>query len=128
MNKDIREKKRRLADQKIIENQAKEKLDNLLRLKPKDYKNVSKKEKEEIKNNYEYEKIKKMFYEKEIQKLEKMLPLEYSSILTSDIKEKLIGLCLDKKIMDGFNEDGETMYEEEEIEEEVEEDEDFANE
>ena len=30
--------------------------------------------------------------------------------------------------MDGFNEDGETMYEEEEIEEEVEEDEDFANE
>ena len=30
--------------------------------------------------------------------------------------------------MDGFNEDEETMYEEEEIEEEVEEDEDFANE
>ena len=54
MNKDIREKKRRLADQKKIEKQAKEKLDNLLRLKPKDYKNVSKKEKEEMKNNYEY--------------------------------------------------------------------------
>ncbi len=30
--------------------------------------------------------------------------------------------------MDGFNKDGETMYEEDEIEEEVEEDEDFANE
>ena len=44
---------------KKIEKQAKEKLDNLLRLKPKDYKNVSKKEKEEIKNNYEYEKAKK---------------------------------------------------------------------
>ena len=126
MNKDIREKKRRLADQKIIENQAKEKLDNLLRLKPKDYKNVSKKEKEEIKNNYEYEKAKKEVYEEEIQKLEKMVPLDYLSVLNSELKEKLIGLCLDKKIMDGFNEDGETMYEEEEIEEEAEEDEDFA--
>ena len=59
MNKDIREKKRRLADKKKIEKQAKDKLDNLLRLKPKDYKNVSKKEKEEIKNNYEYKKAKK---------------------------------------------------------------------
>ena len=126
MNKDIREKKRRLADQKIIENQAKEKLDNLLRLKPKDYKNVSKKEKEEIKNNYEYEKAKKEVYEEEIQKLEKMVPLDYLSVLNYELKEKLIGLCLDKKIMDGFNEDGETMYEEEEIEEEAEEDEDFA--
>ena len=34
MNKDIREKKRKLVDQKKIEKQAKEKLDNLLRLKP----------------------------------------------------------------------------------------------
>ena len=113
MNKDIREKKRRLADQKKIEKQAKEKLDNLLRLKLKDYKNVSKKEKEEIKNNYEYEKAKKEVYEEEIQKLEKMVPFEYLSILNSDIKEKLIGLCLDKKIMDGFNEDRETMCEKE---------------
>ena len=55
-----------------------------------------------------------------------MVPLEYLAILNSEIKEKLIGLCLDKKIMDRFNEDGETMYEEEEIEEEFEEDEDFA--
>ena len=128
MNKDIREKKKKLDDQKRIEKETKEKLDDLLKLKPKDYKNISKKEKEEIKNNYEYEKAKKEVYEEEIQKLEKMVPFEYLSILNSDIKEKLIGLCLDKKIMDGFNEDGETMYEEEEIEEEVEENEDFANE
>ena len=52
-----------------------------------------------------------------------MVPLEYLSILNSEIKEKFIGLCLDKKIMDGFNDDGETMYEEE-----VEEYEDSANE
>ena len=55
-----------------------------------------------------------------------MVPLDYLSVLNSELKEKLIGLCLDKKIMDGFNEDGETMYEEEEIEEEAEENEDFA--
>ena len=55
-----------------------------------------------------------------------MVPLDYLSVLNSELKEKLIGLCLDKKIMDGFNEDGETMYEEEEFEEEAEEDEDFA--
>ena len=59
LKKDIREKNRRLTDQKRIEKLATEKLDNLLRLRPKDYKNVSKKETEEIKNNYEYEKTKK---------------------------------------------------------------------
>ena len=53
-----------------------------------------------------------------------MVPLEYLAILNSETKEKLICLCLDKKIMDGFDEGGETMLEEEEeIEEEVEEDE-----
>ena len=56
-----------------------------------------------------------------------MVTLDYLSVLNSELKEKLIGLCLDKKIMDGFNEDGKTMYEEEEeIKEEAEEDEDFA--
>ena len=57
-----------------------------------------------------------------------MVTLDYLSVLNSELKEKLIGLCLDKKIMDGFNEDGKTMYEEEEeeIKEEAEEDEDFS--
>lgn len=54
-----------------------------------------------------------------------MVTLDYLSVLNSELKEKLIGLCLDKKIMDGFNEDGKTMYEEE-IKEEAEEDEDFS--
>ena len=56
-----------------------------------------------------------------------MVTLDYLSVLNSELKEKLIGLCLDKKIMDGFNEDGKTMYEEEEeVKEEVEEDENFS--
>ena len=43
-NKDIREKKD-ISYTKKIEKEAKEKLDKLLRLKPKEYKNISKKKK-----------------------------------------------------------------------------------
>ena len=42
-----------------------------------------------------------------------MVPLEYLSVLNSETKEKLIGLCLDKKLMGNSKEDEETMYEEE---------------
>ena len=41
-----------------------------------------------------------------------MVPLDYLSILNSETKEKLIGLCLNRKLIESFNEDGETMYEE----------------
>ena len=117
MNKDIREKKRRLVEQKKIEKEAKEKLDKLLRMRPKDYKNISIKEKKEIKEKYEHEKAKKEVYEEEIKNLEKMVPLDYLSVLNSETKEKLIGLCLNRKLIESFNEDGETKYEEDEIEE-----------
>ena len=86
-------------------------------MKPKEYRNVSKNEKEEIKKQYEYEKAKKEVYE-EIKNLEKMVSFDYLSILNSEIKEKLIGLCLNRKLIKSFNEDGETMYEEDELEEE----------
>ena len=89
-------------------------------MKPKEYKNISIKEKEEIKRQYEYEKTKKEVYEEEINNLEKMVPLDYLSILNSETKEKLIGLCLNRKLIESFNEDGETMYEEDEIEEDEE--------
>ena len=81
-------------------------------MKPKEYKNISIKEKEEIKRQYEYEKTKKEVYEEEIKNLEKMVPLDYLSILNSETKEKLIGLCLNRKLIESFNEDGETIYEE----------------
>ena len=89
-------------------------------MKPNEYKNISTKEKEEIKRQYEYEKTKKEVYEEEIKNLEKMVPLDYLSILNSETKEKLIGLCLNRKLIESFNEDGETMYEEDEIEEDEE--------
>ena len=59
------------------EKETKEKLVKLLRLKPKEYKNISKKEKDETKRQYEYGKTKKEVYEEEIKNLEKMVPLEY---------------------------------------------------
>ena len=61
-------------------------------MKPKEYKNISIKEKEEIKRQYEYEKTKKEVYEEEIKNLEKMVPLDYLSILNSETKEKLISI------------------------------------
>ena len=93
-------------------------MDKLLRLKPKEYKNISKKEKEEIKNQYEYKKAKKEVYEEEIKKLEKMVPLDYLSILNSETKEKLISLSMNRKLIESIDEDRETMYEEEELDEE----------
>ena len=48
MNKDIREKKRDQLHKKNRK-RSQRKIDKLLRMKPKEYKNISKKEKEEIK-------------------------------------------------------------------------------
>ena len=46
-----------------------------------------------------------------------MTPVEYLHILNEETKEKLIGLCLDKKILDSFEDDGFTNYDDaEEIE------------
>ena len=39
-----------------------------------------------------------------------MEALDYLSVLNDETKEKLIGLCLDKKLLDDFNEDEETLY------------------
>ena len=52
-----------------------------------------------------------------------MEALDYLAVLNDDIKKKLIGLCLDRKLIEDFNEDGETLYDDEdndEIEEEME--------
>ena len=90
-------------------------------MKPKKFKEVSRKEKEDIKYQFELEKARREVIEEDIKKLEDMVPLDYLSILSIETKEKLIGLCLDRKLMDTFDEDGETMPEEEdEIEDKIE--------
>ena len=90
-------------------------------MKQKEYKQISLKEKKETKEDYEFQKARREVYEEEIEKLEKMAPLDYLSILNPETKEKLIGLCLDRKLMDIFSDDRETFYEEDENEEDEEE-------
>ena len=114
-NKEIKEKRKKLNEQKKIEKLANEKLNKLLKMKPKQYKAISKKEKEEIKYEFEHEKARREVYEEEIEKLEKMEALDYLSLLNDETKEKLIGLCLDKKLLEDFNEEGETLYDEDEM-------------
>ena len=116
--KDIKERKKQLNDQKKVEKEAKEKLDKLLKMKPKEYKQISMKEKKETKEEYENQRARREVYEEEIEELEKMAPLDYLSILNAETKEKLIGLCLDRKLMESSSDDKETIYSDDENEEE----------
>ena len=50
-----------------------------------------------------------------------MEALDYLSLLNDETKEKLIGLCLDKKLLGDFNEEGETLYEEDEMGDDIDE-------
>ena len=117
--KDIMEKRKKLMEQKQIEKQAKNRLDKLLKMKPRKNKQISVKEREDIKKDYEKEKARREVYEEEIVEIEKMVPLEYLSVLNTETKEKLIGFCLDRKLLDSFNEDEETMYQDDELGEEI---------
>ena len=56
-------------------------------MKPKKYKEVSRKEKEDIKYQYELEKARREVIEEDIKKLEDMVPLDYLSILSIETKE-----------------------------------------
>ena len=103
-NKDIRDKTKKLVEQKKKEKNAKEKLDKLMKLKPKDYKNISDNEKDEIRFTCEYEKTRTQMLEEEIQNLEKMNALDYLSVLNEETKEKLIGLCMDRDLLDSDEE------------------------
>ena len=92
-------------------------------MKPKDYKNLSEKEKNDSKFAYNYEKAKSDMLVEEIQKLEKMCALDYLGCLNEETKEKLIGLYMGRNLLNSDDEtlSGETneeKYEEEEEEEE----------
>ena len=82
-----------MVEQKQLEKQAKYKLDKLLKMKPRKYKQIPVKEREDIKKDYEKEKARREVYEEEIMDLEKMVPLEYLTVLNIETKEKLIGSC-----------------------------------
>ena len=103
-DKDIKERAKKINEQIKNENRAKAKLDAILKLKPKEYKNLSKKEKEDIKFDYLHEKARREVMEEELAKIKKMKALEYLDILNIKTKEKLIGLCLDKHILECLDE------------------------
>ena len=91
-------------------------------LKPKDYKNIPDKEKKDLKFEYEHEKARREVMEENLEMLKKKTPIEYLDLLNNNIKEKLIGLCLNKKILeayenDSFNGDEETKELEEDKDE-----------
>ena len=104
-NKETKEKENNLKNQIQIERSAKNELDRLLRLKPKEYKNLSKKEKEDANFAYIHEKAKSEVMKEEINKLAGMTAVEYLENLNAETMEKLIGLCLNKEILEFIDED-----------------------
>ena len=60
---------------------------------------------------YEHDKAREELIEERLEEIKKMTPVEYFNALNEQTKEKLIGLCLDKKILDSFEDDGFTNYE-----------------
>ena len=122
--RDLKEKNRKIKEQKEIENEAKRKYEHLMKLKPKEYKNIPNNEKYEIKFSYDYQKAKREALEEKAKEIEKMTALQYLETLNDDIKEKLIGLCLDKNITESLSNDSTENYDDDqEVEEEDEEDE-----
>ena len=102
-NKDIKGRNRKLNEQIEIENFYKSKFDSLMKLKPKEYKNIPLAEKNEIKFQYLHEKAKREVMEEDIENIKKMTASEYLDILNSKTKEKLIGLCFDKNILESID-------------------------
>ena len=113
--KDLRERRKKLNEEIIELNKAEKKLNNLKKLKPKEYKDISDTVKNEIKFAYDYHKARKDSMEDKIKKIENMSPFEYLNELNE-------GICLNKKIFEFFDE-GSNSTEIDEIEEESEDEE-----
>ena len=121
--KNIKDKMKILCEQRKKEKEAKDKLNKLMKMKPREYKNISEKEKKDIKFSYDYEKTKADMLEEEIKNLEDMSALDYLGILNEETKEKLIGLCMDRGLFKSFDDEtinGETDIDGEEGEEDEE--------
>ena len=68
----------------------------------KDYRDIPYKEKKELKFQYYYEKAKREMMQEKLKEIKKMTSIEYLNIFNDKIKEKLIGLSLNKKILDAY--------------------------
>ena len=120
--KDLRERRKKLNEEIIELNKTEKKLNNLKKLKLKEYKDIPDTAKNEIKFAYDYHKARKDSMEDKIKKIENMSPFEYLNELNEVTKKNLIGICLNKKIFEFFDE-GSNSTEIDEIEEESEDEE-----
>ena len=93
-NKDTKNKKRKLKAQIKKENNSQNEIDTLIKLKPREYKNIQDKENKELNYNYDYAKERREYIKDKIKEIEKMDSFEYLNFLNEETKEKLIGLCL----------------------------------
>ena len=112
--KDLRERRKKLNEEIVKLNQAEKNLNNLKKLKPKEYKEIPNTKKDEIVFTYNYYNARREAMEEKINQIENMSPLEYLNELNETTKEKLIGICLNKKILEYFDE-GTNSTEDEEI-------------
>ena len=123
-SKDIKEKIRKLKNKISIENNLKTRFEKMMKLKPREYMNIPDKDKKDLKFEYEHEKARRELMQENIKDIKNMSPIEYLNVFNEETKQKLIGLCINKKILeayenDSFNQDEETreIIEEEEEEE-----------
>ena len=77
----------------------------MMKLPPKQYKNISDKEKYDIKFAYEHDKARRELMEERINEIKNMTAIEYLNTLNEETKQKLIGLCLNKKMLELFESD-----------------------
>jgi len=104
-NKDIRERNKKIKEQIKIENTWKAKWNKLMKLKPNEYKNIPDKTKKDIKFNLDHETARRELMQENLEEIQKKSIIEYLDVLNEKTKEKLIGLCLDKKILEAFESD-----------------------
>lgn len=128
-SKDIKEKNKKLKNQISMENDLKTRFEKMMKLKPKEYMNIPDKDKKDLKFDYEHAKARRELMQENIEDIKKMSPIEYLNVLNEETKQKLIGLCINKKILEAYendlcldNQDEETreIIEDEEEEEESE--------
>lgn len=113
-NKEIRDKTKKLKEQIKIENKSKNDFDKLMKLKPREYKNIPDEKKNDLRFTYEHDKARRELIEERLEEIKKMTPIEYLNKLNENIKQKLIVLCLNKKILELFENDDGTNYDENE--------------
>ena len=104
-NKDIRERNKKIKEQIKIENTWKAKWNKLMKLKPNEYKNIPDKTKKDIKFNLDHETARRELMQENLEEIQKKSIIEYLDVLNEKTKEKLMGLCLDIKILEAFESD-----------------------